>query len=102
MVWAVVGVVVGGYAVMLLWNWLIPVLFGCKAIGFLQAVGLLVLSRILFGGFHRRCGHGHHHLAARMEAMTPEEREKFQAGIKSKWCCCKPSATEATEPADKQ
>jgi len=95
--WAVIGVAAGGLAVMLLWNWLTPALFGWKAIGFLQAVGLLILSRILFGGFHRRCGHGHKHMAARLEAMTPEEREKFQAGMKSKWWCCKPSAaTDAT------
>jgi hypothetical protein len=90
---------------MLLWNWLTPVLFGWKAIGFLQAVGLLVLSRILFGGFRGRCGHGHHGMAARLEAMTPEEREKFQAGMKSRWWCCKSSdakdSTEASEPAGK-
>jgi hypothetical protein len=96
-------------AVMLLWNWLTPALFGWKAIGFLQAVGLLVLSRILFGGFRGHCGHGghgHHGMAARLEAMTPEEREKFQAGMKSRWWCCKSSdakdATAATAPAEKQ
>ncbi len=100
--WAVIGLGVGGYVVMLLWNWLIPVIFGWKAIGFVQAIGLLLLSRILFGGFHGRCGHGHRYMAARLEAMTPEEREKFQAGMKSKWWCCKPSATDGTEPADKQ
>jgi hypothetical protein len=33
---------------MLLWNWLMPVLFGVPTIGFLQALGLLVLSGLLF------------------------------------------------------
>ena len=44
----------GSLVLMLLWNALIPVIFGLKAISFLQAVGLLVLSKILFGGFGRR------------------------------------------------
>jgi hypothetical protein len=105
--WLIVAVAVGGAAVMLLWNWLTPVLFGWKTINFLQALGLLVLSRILFGGFRGRGGHGgRHHLAERLEAMTPEEREKFKAGMKSKWWCCSSSSasdsTSASEPADKQ
>lgn len=36
---------------MLLWNWLVPVLFSGPIISFWQAAGLLVLSKILFGGF---------------------------------------------------
>lgn len=39
-----------GGVVMLLWNWLMPSLFGWHALTFPQAVGLLVLGRILFGG----------------------------------------------------
>jgi hypothetical protein len=35
---------------MLLWNWLMPLLFGIKVINYLQAVGLLILSKILFSG----------------------------------------------------
>ena len=42
-----------GFAVMSLWNWLMPELFGLKAIGYWQAMGLMVLSRIFFGGFGR-------------------------------------------------
>ncbi len=49
---AVVAVAVFGAVVMVLWNWLMPPLFGWAAIGFWQALGLLVLSRILLGGFH--------------------------------------------------
>lgn len=36
-------------AVMLLWNWLMPVIFGLTTITFWQALGLLALSKILFG-----------------------------------------------------
>ena len=37
-----------GLPTMLLWNWLMPEIFGLKAIGFWQAVGLNFLSSILF------------------------------------------------------
>ena len=33
---------------MLLWNWLIPGLFGLATIGYLQAFGLHAMARILF------------------------------------------------------
>jgi hypothetical protein len=34
-----------------LWNWLLPPLFGWRQITFWQALGILALCRILFGGF---------------------------------------------------
>ncbi len=47
-----VGFVAGlGLAVMALWNWLLPDLFGFKRIGYWQAAGLFVLCWILFKGF---------------------------------------------------
>jgi len=81
-----VAVVAAGFVVMALWNALLPDLFGLHAIGFWQAAGLLVLSRILLGGWRGGRGHGMHgHWRARMaekwERMTPEEREKFRAGM---------------------
>ena len=45
--------------VFLLWNWLMPPIFGLTTITFFQALGLLVLSKILFFGFHRRPGPPH-------------------------------------------
>ena len=39
--------------VFLLWNWLMPAIFGLTTITFIQAFGLLILSKILFFGFHR-------------------------------------------------
>lgn len=79
-------VIVAGAVVMHLWNWLLPDIFGWHAIGFWQAIGLLVLSRLLLGGWRGGRGHGMHgHWRARMaekwERMTPEEREKFRAGM---------------------
>lgn len=70
-----------GWGVTLLWNWVMPALFvGARTIDFPHALGLLVLSRILFGGFR---GHGglwrHKRHWRKWEAMTPEERERFHS-----------------------
>jgi hypothetical protein len=73
------------FAVLWLWNWLMPVVFGLHAISFWQALGLLVLSKILFGGFRGRPGfamHWRQRMMERWEQMTPEEREKFRAGLR--------------------
>ena len=81
-----------GLVVMGLWNWLTPALFGWKEIGFWQAIGLLVLSRILFGKFGGPWGRGmrwRQQMLERWERMTPEEREKFRAGIRGH---CGPAA----------
>jgi hypothetical protein len=83
---ALVAGTVLGFAVMGLWNWLVPSLFGGKAIGFWQAVGLLVLTRILFGGFRGgpgRHGHGRHRMMERWEQMAPEERDRFREGLRA-------------------
>ena len=96
---AIVGLVIftaiGGSIVMLLWNWLVPALFGLRAVTFWQGLGLLALCRILFGGFGLGGG-GHRGSHRRMEGrirervdervrerweqMTPEERERFRQG----------------------
>src|SRR5215469_9046837 len=72
-----------GFIVMSLWNWLAPALFGARPISFWQALGILVLSKILFGGFRGRPGHGGHwrrRMRERWERMSPEERERFRQG----------------------
>jgi hypothetical protein len=77
---------IGGAAVMLLWNWLLPTLFGWHQITFWQALGLLALCRILFGGHgfgpsglrHRMRERMRGRMAARWEGMTPEERERLR------------------------
>jgi hypothetical protein len=73
--------VIGGEIVLHLWNWLLPGLFGWRQIGFWQALGLLALCRILFGGFGfrgpRRSG-GRWRAKERCGRMTPEERERFR------------------------
>jgi len=94
---AAAALVVIGFVVMSLWNWLMPSLFGWSMISFWQALGLLVLCRILFGGFRGRPP-GHMYWRRRMierwEQMTPEEREKFREGIRHRWRPFQPSPPE--------
>jgi len=77
-------IAIGGTVVMLLWNWLLPTLFGWGQVTFWQALGILALCRILFGSFGLH-GSGRYGLRRRMaerwEQMTPEERERFRHGI---------------------
>ncbi len=82
---ATVAVGVFSFLFMSLWNWLTPAVFGWRVIDFWQALGLLALSRIMFGGFRGRPGGGMHwrrRMAERYEQMTPEEREKFRQGMR--------------------
>jgi hypothetical protein len=87
-----------GFVVMSLWNWLMPTLFGWHPIGFWQAVGLLVLSKILFGGFRGRPTpymSWRRRMIERWEAMTPEEREKFRQGMQGRCGSFRAPAPEA-------
>jgi hypothetical protein len=72
------------FLVMSLWNALMPGIFAVRAISFWQALGLLVLSKILFGGFrpYRGGPHWRRRMIERWEQMTPEEREKFKQGMR--------------------
>src|ERR1035438_2866426 len=45
---------IGGEIVLHLWNWLLPPLFGWRQLTFWQAVGMLTLCRVLFGGVSGR------------------------------------------------
>jgi hypothetical protein len=74
-----------GGVVMWLWNAILPAVLGVKAISFIQALGILVLSKILFGGFGGRRWRGNpewkQKMKQRWETMSPEEKENF----KSEW-----------------
>ncbi|MBU1076726.1 MAG: hypothetical protein KKH98_05495 [Spirochaetes bacterium] len=54
---AVVFAFIFGLAVKLLWNWLMPSLFGLKMITYWQAFGIVILAKILFSGFGKHPGH---------------------------------------------
>ena len=86
-------VALGGELVRLLWNAVLPPLFGWREITFWQALAILVLCRVLFGGspgggfrsgMRRR-------MSERMDQMTPEERERFREGIRGRCGLARPA-----------
>jgi hypothetical protein len=86
-------VFISGEIVLRLWNWLLPQIFGWRQITFWQAVGILMLCRILFGRFGRR-GYYRSNFRRRMERWkrrTPEERERFRQAMRE-GCAFGPSA----------
>jgi len=84
-------IALGGEVVEQLWNWLLPPLFGWRQLTFWQALGILALCRILFGGFgfngSDRSG-SRRRKAERLEHMIPEERDRFRQGM------CRPGGIE--------
>lgn len=82
-------ILLAGFVVMSLWNWLIPSIFGLRAITFTEALGLMLLGKILFGGFggkfkkRKRCKS---EFEGRLAGMSPEERERFKQKIRERWC----------------
>ena len=82
----IVFIALGGLVVWWLWNWLMPELFGMPQLTFWQALGLLALSRILFGGFGRSGHNGMHARKRRRES----EWWKRRADV-----CAQPSAHDS-------
>jgi hypothetical protein len=74
-----------GWIVMQLWNWLLPPLFGWREITMWQGAGLLVLCRILFGGWGGGGSGGH------SKPMTPEEREHVRQRMRDHHCDAPPA-----------
>lgn len=75
-----------GVGVMYLWNWLMPGLFGLATIGFWQAFGLILLARLLVGGFHQ--GHPHkEHWRNRFEPSypIPDEARRHRREYRDFW-----------------
>jgi hypothetical protein len=86
-------IVIGGALVMLLWNWLLPPILGVQQVTFWQALGILALCRILFGGFGRHGFYrsGLRHMEERSAWMTPEERERFRQRLRERFGFCPPA-----------
>jgi uncharacterized membrane protein len=91
---AVVGILVfgalGGTIVRQLWNWLLPSFFGWPQVTFWQALGMLALCRILFGGL----GHRGPCRAYR----TDEERERARQRIRERFGFGRSPGEEVTPP----
>ena len=85
----IAGIFLISAVVMGLWNAILPAVIGVKSISLWQALGILVLSKILFGGFHGgwRGRHGKERwmeMKQKFAAMSPEEREKLKEEWKSR------------------
>ena len=99
---AIAGVFLLSFIVMHLWNWLMPTLFaGVAVINYCQALGILVLAKILFGGWHGRggCYYGHRmgwrsRFKSKWETMSEEDRDKIR-----RWCGsdCEPEKETGTK-----
>lgn len=86
LLWATIAVAGFGSAVWQLWNMLMPHLFGLPSIGFWQAVGLMALSWLLFGGWRGAGGLAGRHPRGGRNAMTEQERERFRAMMDRQGC----------------
>ncbi len=78
-----------GFGFMYLWNWIVPSLFHGPIITFWQGLGIILLSKIIFGGFKgKHGGHRHmdwkHKMKEKMSGMTQEEKEQFKQRLKDK------------------
>lgn len=80
----IVAVAVCGFVTTELWNSLLPAIFGLPHIGFFQALGLLLLSRLFFGHFPGRGRRGHGRFVSRWDHLTPEEKERFRNAMREK------------------
>ena len=76
---------VGSLVVQFLWNWLLPDIFGLRRVTWLEALGLLTLSRILFGGFGRGGG-------------SRPRSERYEVRKRRWWKAARPPASPAADP----
>ena len=94
-------IILVGNIIMLLWNAILPELTGVKPITFWQSVGLFILSKILFGGWHRGMRTSHrnhrHEWKEKWQHMSEEDRAQFKARWRAK---CGPKRTMNDELMD--
>src|SRR6478736_1563273 len=83
---APVAIFLFGKVIMLLWNNILTPVLHVSEITFWQGLGILVLAKILFGGFGGRGGSGHYFKKQRMmwNSMTPEQKERFKEEWKNR------------------
>ena len=74
--------------VMVLWNLILPEVIGVKSVNYFQALGILILSKILFSGFFGKHGwpgqQWKQEMKEKFSNMTPEEKEKFKTEWKNR------------------
>jgi hypothetical protein len=82
------GLIFFGLLVMYLWNLTLPGVLNVSPINFWQAIGILLLSKLLFGGFpggwNRRGERWKKNMGEKLARMTPEQRENFKKEWRSR------------------
>ena len=89
-----------GGLVMALWNAVLVEALGAKPLGYWQALGLLLLCRVLFGKWGpRRMGPpgGPKAMGEKWGSMSPEQRAGFRAHWKAR--CAAPDEPPSMHPA---
>ncbi|MCD4735137.1 MAG: hypothetical protein K8R53_03770 [Bacteroidales bacterium] len=83
---AVIFAFIFGYFVMLLWNWLMPALFNLPEISYWMAFGIIILARLIFGGFGHK-DHQHDEDCHHPRYFKSKFKEKFDPKLEkySKW-----------------
>jgi hypothetical protein len=102
---AIGGIALVNFILMTLWNQVLTVVVPVGMVSFWQSLGILILSKILFGGF--KGGYGNHRggkwkkeMAEKWHTMTPEEREKIKEEWRSRCRVWKKSDTDNNVGAD--
>ena len=78
---AAIFALVFGYFVMLLWNWLMPLIFGITAITYWQAFGVVILAKLIFGAVGRG---GRPHGPSHWKKRNPSDKWDMKNGP-DKW-----------------
>jgi Ca2+/H+ antiporter, TMEM165/GDT1 family len=79
-----------GFIVMSLWNAILPAVLGVKAITFVQALGIFILSKILFGGFRggggwsRKKQEWKMRMQDKWQNMSAEERQQWKEKMRGR------------------
>ena len=86
---APIAVLIFGSVVMFLWNNALAPVLHVSEVTFWQALGILVLSKILFSSFSGGRGRRHptwkERITEKWNNMNPEEKEKFKEKWKEHW-----------------
>jgi hypothetical protein len=79
-------------AVFELWNGVLTDVLGVKMITYWQALGILALAKILFGGFPCRGGRGRfgppwhrHPMMERWDSLSPEQRDEMREEMRRRF-----------------
>lgn len=84
--WFLIMIAILTSVVMLLWNWLVPELFGGKMINYWQALGLLILTRLLTGLGKPGAEHFRQKFRRGWHSLPEAEKERLRQKFKDRWC----------------